>query len=143
MTKVFLEAKETAVRTFLDHIRGDKKFFHPHELTYEALLGICEAVGRDYYGFLVYEDRILAYGMLRGWDEGYEVPSLGIAVAEKGRGAGRRMMNELHKTAVEMGAKRIRLTVMKENKVAVSLYKSMGYELTDKDDRNYLGTKKL
>ncbi len=61
----------------------------------------------------MHEGSIVAYGMLRGWDEGYETPSLGIAVHSEwqARGVGRRMMEHLHQVARVRGAKRIRLKV--------------------------------
>jgi ribosomal protein S18 acetylase RimI-like enzyme len=42
--------------------------------------------------------RIVGYGMLRGWDEGYSVPSLGILVRAEacGQGIGKLLMEHLH-----------------------------------------------
>ena len=60
---------------------GDVRFFHPHEFTEEAVNRICQHKGQDYYCLMIRFDEIVGYGMLRGWDEGYEIPSLGIAVS--------------------------------------------------------------
>jgi len=70
--------------------------------------------------------------MLRGWEEGYEVPSLGIAVAPdaEGRGYGRAMMHALASLARGRGASRIRLRVAADNARARGLYVSCGYQPT-------------
>jgi ribosomal protein S18 acetylase RimI-like enzyme len=72
---------------------------------------------------------VVAFGMLRGWHEGYDVPSLGIAVRRdrEGRGYGRAMMAALERLARERGAGRIRLRVHQENVRARALYDACGY----------------
>ena len=69
-----------AVRDLFSRIAADgtSRQFHPHPLTCEYAERICHYDGGDlYFGLRVYW-RFLAYGMLRGWDEGFAVPSLGI-----------------------------------------------------------------
>jgi len=75
-------------------------------------------------------DRAFAYGILRGWDEGYDIPSLGIAVCRAARGTGiaRLMMQHLHVCARLRGATAVRLRVHPDNEVAIGLYRSMGYQ---------------
>ena len=68
--------------------------------------------------------------MLRGWDEGYDVPSLGIAVRvdHYRHGHGRVMMTALHATAWSRGAGAVRLRVAPANQNARRLYDSLGYQ---------------
>ena len=68
--------------------RGDDKFFHPHPLTADQAHSISRHDGRDCYCVAATVGRVLAYGMLRGWDEGYQIPSLGIALHPDARGTG-------------------------------------------------------
>ncbi len=77
---------------------GDDRFFHPHPFTLAEAVRVCRLVGRDLYLVASRGGRILAYGMLRGWDEGYVVPSLGVAVRPEARGTGlaRAFMTFLH-----------------------------------------------
>ncbi len=56
---------------------GDAAFFHPHPLTCEAALEIASLSGRDRYFVAIVAQKIVGYGMLRGWDAGFEIPSLG------------------------------------------------------------------
>jgi ribosomal protein S18 acetylase RimI-like enzyme len=110
---------------------GDERWFHPHPLTREEAERLSAYEGRDVYCVLTENGRVLAYGMLRGWDEGYEVPSLGLAVhpGARGRGAGRALMQHLHEVARGRGAARVRLTVDADNDPARRLYEELGYEL--------------
>lgn len=104
----------------------DPAYFHPHPLTREEAERIAAYQGRDVY--LATDD---AYGMLRGYDQGYEVPSLGIAVRPDcyRQGKGRAMMKRLHDVARERGSKLVRLRVDPTNERAKALYRSMGYLL--------------
>lgn len=108
---------------------GDEADFHPHPLTSEEAARRCAYAGGDLYYVLVEGDRVLAYGMLRGWDDGYAVPSLGIAVhpAERGKGLGKLLMLFLHVAASRKGASRIRLKVYPRNVAAMKMYETLGY----------------
>lgn len=110
---------------------GDDRFFLPHPFTHEAVSQLAETPCDDEY-HVVHADReeeIVAYGMLRGWAEGYAVPSLGIAVdpARRGCGIGRRFLGFLHARALARGARTVRLTVHRGNERARALYGSSGY----------------
>lgn len=107
--------------------------FHPHPFTAHDADRICNHRGQDRFLALRVEDRLLAYGMLRGWDEGFSIPSLGIYVAPelRGSGAARLMMEHLHLIARLSGAERIRLKVYQDNLAAYKLYVSFGYCFPD------------
>jgi ribosomal protein S18 acetylase RimI-like enzyme len=113
----------------------DGRFFTPHPFTEAVLGGLASAPGRDHYYLLMSGNEALAYGLLRGWNEGYDVPSVGLAVspAARGRGLGRMMMAFLHAVARTQGAERVRLRVHPENGKAVSLYRSLGYSFEPSD----------
>ena len=58
-----------------------KNDFSPHPFTSKQAEYICNYAGMDlYYAVVLEKQRIVGYGMLRGWEEGYEVPSLGICI---------------------------------------------------------------
>lgn len=107
----------------------DTTWFRPHDLGADGARQIARHVGTDVYliGFL--DDVAVAYGMLRGWDEGYRVPALGVAVRDgyRDRGLGRQMMHALHDVVRERGGRRVRLRVAPGNARARHLYDSMGY----------------
>jgi ribosomal-protein-alanine N-acetyltransferase len=107
-------------------------FFQPHELSANAAQMLAKYRGKDFYGVVLSGKQILGYGLLRGWDEGYEIPSLGLAIDDRfrGYGLGRLMMEYLHAVARLRGAQRVRLRVKEDNHQALKLYRSMAYELT-------------
>jgi [ribosomal protein S18]-alanine N-acetyltransferase len=111
----------------------DTTYFRPHPLTAEQAEVISRRVGRDVYAILERDaeagEAFVAYGMLRGWDEGYAIPYLGVAVrsGQERRGLGRLMMAHLHEEAARRGVGQVRLRVHPENGAARALYLSLGY----------------
>ncbi|WP_169054769.1 GNAT family N-acetyltransferase [Azospirillum sp. TSA2s] len=130
-------------RFFADILEtGDDRLFHPHPFTDDEARKICGEPGRDlYYAVMLDRDEILAYGMLRGWNEGFAVPSLGILVsaAWRGHGLGRLLMGQLHMAARLRNAPRVRLKVYRSNLAAQALYRTCGYRFTEEDDINLIG----
>jgi ribosomal protein S18 acetylase RimI-like enzyme len=124
----------------LDELKstGADSYFHPHPMTREAVENIVSTVIEDQYFVVLKENQALGYGMLRGWDEGYDVPSLGIAVCEEARGTGlaEALMYFLHCVARIKGATRIRLTVYDENERARRLFERLGYEFGSRQDHS-------
>jgi ribosomal-protein-alanine N-acetyltransferase len=84
---------------------------------------------------------------LRGWDEGYEIPSLGIAIHPDARskGLGTTFMHFLHTAAQRKGSNRIRLRVHKENREAIAMYERFDYSFAQdlSDDKYLIGIKPL
>ena|SRR6266545_1547083 len=124
---------------------GDEVFFHPHPLTHDQVMKLVHYAGDDEYYALVDERRVLAYGMLRGWDEGFEIPSLGVAVApsERGCGIAPLMMQFLQLVAKRRNADSVRLTVHPENTRAIRLFRRSGYEFQQSPDGRIVGYLKL
>jgi GNAT superfamily N-acetyltransferase len=124
-----------ALVAFFDDLSssGDTKFFHPHPFTHDHAYLIASYPGRDLYAGAVAGGRILAYGLLRGWDQGYPVPSLGVALhpAARGTGLSRAFMSYLHSAARLRGSPRVRLKVYPENHAARRLYESLGYAFAE------------
>jgi [ribosomal protein S18]-alanine N-acetyltransferase len=134
---------QTRLAAFFDALaaRGDDRWFHPHPFTAGEAARLCAYQGRDLYYAAVVGDAALAYGMLRGWDEGYETPSLGVAVHPDARGLGlaRTFMGFLHTAASFQGARRVRLKVYPDNTPARRLYESLGYRLEPTADGQWMG----
>lgn len=131
---------------FRAFVRGpDHAFFHPHPLTDDAADRLCSYQGRDLYYAACVAGRIVAYGMLRGWDEGYDIPSLGMAIHPEARrrGLARSLMAFLHTAAKLRGARQVRLTVYRDNQRAVAIYQRLGYVFTEKNQRQLVGILEL
>ena len=143
-------AQDTAAfATFLATIGNDphSKYFHPHPMTREAAQALCEPMSgrKDRYCIGAFDGMIVAYSMLRGWDEGYEVPSFGGCVSPmfRGLGLGRWLLVQSMHDSRAAGAKRIRLTVYKQNANAVKLYRDLGFAYSDKNDAELIGLRDL
>lgn len=123
-------------------MRGVEKYFHPHPFTVELAKERASYRGKDLYFIALNNGEVLGYGMLRGWDEGYEIPRLGIVIHPDAQryGNGRLLMNHLRAAAQRRGAKTICLRVHPHNDKAVNLYRSLGYNLVqEKDGPNLVG----
>lgn len=108
---------------------GELRYFNPHPHDPETLARIAARSGADLYCLLVEGDEVLGYGLLRGWDQGFDIPSLGVAVhpAARSIGLGALLMQYLETMAAYRGAPGVRLRVMRTNTTAVALYAGRGY----------------
>ena len=119
---------------------GDDKRFHPHPFTIETVRALAIHAGKDLYYVLTEGNAVIGYAMLRGWDEGYEIPSLGISIhpLARKRGWGILFIHFLHAVAHRHGAKKVRLRVSANNKEAIQLYNKLGYEFQPIEENGYL-----
>lgn len=126
---------------------GDDAVFHPHPGDEASLRSLAKATGDDLHYLFVRGRDVLAYGLLRGWNAGYSVPSLGIAVhpAERAMGFGRLMMDWLEAMARQRNAASVRLRVHKDNAKARAMYERRGYRMApdQEDPRLLVGIKPL
>lgn len=121
---------------------GYSATFHPHPFDAETAAAICRKNSKEYYcaGVEAVSDRALSYGCLRGYDEGFAIPSLGLAVhpSASGKGFAAAMLSHLHDIARTTGAPAIRLKVYPSNTVAVALYRKFGYSFHDELERGQM-----
>lgn len=126
---------------------GDKKYFNPHSGDLESLKMLAENPGKDLYFIFAQENSILAYGLLRGWNEGFAVPSLGVAVhpGARSKGIACFVLDYLEATARNRHAPAVRLRVRLDNPRAISLYERRGYSMhpDERDPKLLVGMKSL
>jgi len=127
---VFLRALEVS----------DTEYFYPHPFTDDAIENIIRTARKDAYYVLAEGGEVLGYGMLRGWDEGYETPSLGIYVvdAHRGSGAAKALMDYLHHAAKLRGARCVRIRVHPDNARALRFYRKLGYRFLSELENDQL-----
>ena len=126
-------------------VNKDDLYFHPHPLTCEMAKKIATYEGDDLYFLQIKDNEITGYAMLRGWDEGYTIPSLGIAIHPNFRNQGLSMefMEFLHDQARAKGAPKVRLKVYSSNEGARHLYENLGYSFTAEERGQLIGYYKL
>ncbi len=135
-----LDARDAAaLAAFFEALAADEEavhFFHPHPFDAASARSICEGAGRrkDEYFAAFEEGEVVGYGMLRGWDEGYVVPSFGgcVGARNRGQGLGRALLRHAVECAAARGAPQVMLKVYPENRVARSLYESEGFTFTER-----------
>lgn len=140
-----IESLKTSIEQFFINNIEDYAFFSPHEYSFNGIIKVMKTNPKDYFCFLIDEDIIAGYGLLRGWSEGYDIPSLGIMIDAnyRGKNLSKLLMNHLHQIAIDKGSKKIRLRVYKENLRAISLYNNLGYTLSDYNKDTFVGFKNL
>ena len=119
----------------------DDEYFHPHPLTYDTAKKIAMYEGDDLYFLQIKDNEITGYAMLRGWDEGYAIPSLGIAIHPNFRNQGLSIefMEFLHDQAKAKGATKVMLKVYRGNTGARQLYESLGYSFSNEEKDQLIG----
>ena len=121
------------------------KYFTPHIFTREVITDVVDSSNLDLYYVITYEDKIIGYGMLRGMDDGYNVPSLGIGIDKEfyGTGVATTLVEFLEVTSKLHGYKKMRLRVYMENHRAYHFYNKLGYTYEPYDNESALGVKEL
>ena len=105
------------------------KHFHPFPLTYDTACTIATTRHRDRY-YVAIDNKIIGFCMLRGWDEGYEIPSFGVLVDHhhQGQGLGRKLTEFAISEAEKLSCKSVRLSVYTSNTRALHLYRSLKFK---------------
>jgi ribosomal protein S18 acetylase RimI-like enzyme len=106
------------------------RHFHPHPFDRETAWKIAHYSGSDVYLGFFWHEQLVGYAMLRGWDEGYEVPAFGVAVAphHEGFGVGGELLRACVDEARSRGARKMMLRVYRDNERALRWYLSFGFE---------------
>jgi ribosomal-protein-alanine N-acetyltransferase len=114
--------------------------YRPHAMTPTVAHNLATYRGDDVYLGAWVDGALVGYGMLRGWDSGYLVPSLGIYIRPEVRGTGLadRLMTALHAESAMKGAERVRLRVAPHNTRAKRLYDRCGYQFDGTVERDEL-----
>jgi [ribosomal protein S18]-alanine N-acetyltransferase len=127
-----VDSDEDALARFL--VRNDVPAvtvtFTPFPMTAKTAATLLSEPREDrYYGAFTPAGELVALSMLRGWDEGFVVPSFGIAVDARrhGRGVGTRMTAWTVEQARALGAPSVRLTVYADNPGARRIYERLGF----------------
>ncbi len=112
------------------------QYFTPFEFTENSIVSILQNRQKDVFQGFFLEDELVGFFMLRGWDEGFNVPAYGVVISETHRGLG------LGKCSIEIsksicryrGAIKMMLKVNPRNTIAKHLYESMGFVRNEPDE---------
>ena len=110
-------------------------FFDPFPLTSETARRLAREKRLDRYYVADASSDLVGLSMLRGWDEGYEVPSFGVMVdpAWHGQGVGSALSDFTIAAAAELGCDSIRLSVYGRNERASTMYLRRGFTAVSRE----------
>ena len=114
------------------------KYFVPFSFKEDSITKIInDAVNDKFFGIFITDD-LAGFYMLRGFDEGYDVPSYGVWISDKYSGLGLSKLTLQHAiTFCNLnGIKKIMLKVHPEHTIAKNIYENFGFEQDGFDDEN-------
>ncbi len=123
------------------------KYFTPFEFTVESLTSILNKAVKDKFFGIFVNNEIAGFYMLRGFDEGYDIPSYGIWISSKYSNKGLSKLTLYHSFSFCKlnNIKTLMLKVHPDNIIAKNLYEALGFVKTgtDKKNSNYIYHKTL
>jgi [ribosomal protein S18]-alanine N-acetyltransferase len=133
-------ANVTFLLEYLERNKENFKYFQPHPFTFEYLYNISLVYEKDFYSLIFLDKQVIGYGMLRGLDEGYKIPSMGVSSDREfsHMGLATMLIKFMEMSCKLNGIYKVRIGVMKGNPFAKSLYENLGYNFTQElEDREY------
>ena len=123
---------------FLNSDKEYSKYFIPFEISKKSISTILGSKIRDLYFGLFIKDKLCGLFMLRGFDEGYEIPSYGVWISPKYQNLGlaKLTLNFVITFCKINAIKKIMLKVHPENKIAKNIYEKMGFVRVGIDNKN-------
>ena len=113
--------------------------FTAFELTEKVFVNLLTQAAKDKYFGIFYGEEIVGFYMLRGFDEGYEIPSYGVIILSKFSNKGLSKLTLFHAFALCRlnKVKKLMLKVQsREQSMQKNVYESFGFEKTGFDERN-------
>lgn len=114
------------------------RFFTPFSFDQATITNMLTSREQDLFIGMYWRDRLAGFFMLRGWDEGYEVPAYGVLIDEEYSGYGLTTLSlRMAKAAAKLrGSTAIMLKVHPANTHAKRLFERAGFVQTGVDSRS-------
>lgn len=108
------------------------RFFYPFGFDLQTISNVLANQDRDVYMGVYWRSRLVSFFMLRGWNEGHEVPSFGIIIDVEHRGCGLEMLSlDAAKAICRLrGAPRMMLKMHPDNFSARGVARKIGFVQT-------------
>jgi ribosomal protein S18 acetylase RimI-like enzyme len=126
-----------------NNVPGITDSFTPFPLTPETAEWIACQPHRDRFYLAFDGNTPVGFSMLRGWDEGYSIPSFGIFIDHRqhGHGFGRELLALTVGEAKNLGCEKVRLSVYASNPAACRIYRDLGFVEAERISITHLGQK--
>jgi len=132
------EQASTLSALILNAPKDYSKYFVPFSFEEDSINKIISnAVNDKYFGIFINDD-LAGFYMLRGFDEGYDIPSYGIWISDKYSGLGLSKLTLQHAISFCKlnGLKKIMLKVHPEHTIAKNIYENFGFKQQGFDEKN-------
>jgi len=136
------ELRTEDIQNLVKQLSGDSSDYLKHFTAFEIKVEVfhallSQAVNDKYFGIFSGEE-ILGFYMLRGFDDGYEIPSYGVVISSTFSNKGLSKLTMFHAFSICRLNKinKLMLKVRPENIFAKKLYESLGFERTGFDEKN-------
>ena len=113
------------------------KYFVAFKFETVIIENILKKVKNDLYFGVCWGDELTGFYMLRGFDEGFTIPSYGVYISSRfnNKGLAALALNHAISTCKLLGMKKLRLKVHTENVVALKQYIKFGFVETGFDEK--------
>ena len=145
MNKIPLEIiilNKTYAKDVLDLFLRTKKEYSKYFIPFEFNLNIIESFLRNakkdlFFGLFV-DKKMIGFYMLRGFDEGFKVPSYGVFIDENysGKGLGQLTLFHAISQCKILNVKKLLLKVHPDNLSAKHIYEKNGFIIEGVDPKN-------
>lgn len=104
--------------------------FTPFPLSFETAHWMTTTPHKDKFYLGLLENQPVGFSMLRGWEEGFSIPSFGMFIdyRKHGLGFGKEMLDLTLEVSRHLGCGKVRLTVFASNPAAFKIYRSRGFK---------------
>lgn len=113
------------------------KYFIPFSFDFESVSKVLSKAVKDMFYGIFASNKLVGFYMLRGWDEGYEIPSYGVWVSPDFSSKGLSRLTLQHAITVCRinSIKKLMLKVHPENLIAKKIYEDFGFICQGTDER--------
>jgi RimJ/RimL family protein N-acetyltransferase len=114
------------------------KYFTPFSFDEETLRNMLLTAVKDQFFSIKVNNRLSGFYMLRGFDEGYQIPSYGVWIAPEYAGCGLAKLSLQHAICFckVNRVKKLMLKVAQENTIPKKIYEDFGFIQQGFDERN-------
>jgi len=114
------------------------KYFTAFNFDYETIKAKLMNLKNDSFWGIYVENALIGFYMLRGFDEGYEIPSYGVFISKyfSGKGLSKLTLQHAISYCKINGISQLMLKVHPDNIVAKKIYEDFGFKETGVDPKN-------